>query len=70
VSQVWPTFQDGRALREIAGRPLLGMVSLIVGPDTRRKRRRTAWLFAGGMSGLVASYAVAFVIIVLAARGQ
>jgi hypothetical protein len=46
------------------------MVSLIVGPDIRRKRRRTAWLFAGGMSGLVASYAVAFVMIVLAARGQ
>jgi polysaccharide chain length determinant protein (PEP-CTERM system associated) len=70
VSQVWPTFHDGRALREIAGRPLLGMVSLIFGPDIRRKRRRRAWLFAGGMSGLVASYAVAFVIIVLAARGQ
>jgi len=70
VSQVWPTFHDGRALREVAGRPLLGMVSLIAGPDIRRKRRRTAWLFVGGMSGLMASYAVAFVVIALAARGQ
>ena len=70
VSQVWPTFHDGRALREVAGRPLLGMVSMIVGPEIRRKRRRSALLFAGGMSGLMASYAVAFVIIALAARGQ
>ena len=70
VSQVWPTFHDGRALREVAGRPLLGMVSMIAGPEIRRKRRRTALLFAGGMSGLMASYAVAFVIIALAARGH
>ena len=32
VSQVRPTFHDGRVLREIAGRPLLGMVSMIAEP--------------------------------------
>ena len=70
VSQVWPTFHDGRVLREFAGRPFLGMVSMIVGPENRRKQRRSALLFAGGMSGLMASYAVAIAIIALAARGQ
>ncbi len=62
VSQVRPTFHDGRVLREISGRPLLGMISMIAGPELRLKRRRSALLFAGGMSGLVASYAAAFVI--------
>ena len=70
VSQVRPTFHDGRLLREVTGRPLLGMVSMIVGPEIRLQHRRSALLFAGGMSGLMASYAVAFVIIALAARGQ
>ncbi len=69
VSQVRPTFHDGRVLREIVGRPLLGMVSMIVGPEARAKRRRSAILFMGGMSGLMASYAVAFTITYLAARG-
>jgi hypothetical protein len=32
VSVIRPTFHDGRVLREIAGRPLLGMVSMIAGP--------------------------------------
>jgi len=62
VSQVRPTFHDGRVLREICGRPLLGMVSMIAGPELRMKRRRSALLFAGGVSGLVASYVAAFAI--------
>ena len=64
VSQVRPTFHDGRVLREIAGRPVLGMVSMIASPEFRHASgvaRRL--LFAGGMGGLVASYAVAFAII-------
>jgi polysaccharide chain length determinant protein (PEP-CTERM system associated) len=64
VSQVRPTFHDGRNLREVAGRPLLGMVSMIVGPEFRSRRRRAALLFAGGMSGLMASYAVAIAVVV------
>jgi uncharacterized protein involved in exopolysaccharide biosynthesis len=67
VSQVRPSFHDGRVLREVAGRPLLGMVSMIAGPEFRSRRRRSALLFVGGMSGLVASYAAAFTITYLAA---
>jgi polysaccharide chain length determinant protein (PEP-CTERM system associated) len=68
VSQVRPTFHDGRVLREIVGRPLLGMISIITSPELRAKRRRSALLFMGGMSGLMASYAVALTITYLAAN--
>ena len=67
VSQIRPTFHDGRVLREIAGRPLLGMISMIASPEIRSKRRRSALLFMGGVSGLMGSYAVAFTITYLAA---
>ncbi len=40
VSQVRPTFHDGRALREIGGRPLLGMVSTVPSPEFRQRQRR------------------------------
>jgi hypothetical protein len=69
VSQVRPTFHDGRVLRELAGRPLLGMISMIASPQLRLKRRRSALLFMGGMGGLVASYAAAFSITYLIQRG-
>lgn len=69
VSQIRPTFHDGRVLREVVGRPLLGMVSMIAGPALVAKRRRAAYLFAGGMGGLMASYAVAFSITYFATRG-
>jgi polysaccharide chain length determinant protein (PEP-CTERM system associated) len=62
VSQIRPTFHNGRVLREVTGRPLLGMVSVIVGPALLSRRRRSALLFAGGMGGLVTSYATAFLI--------
>jgi hypothetical protein len=62
ISQVRPTFHNGRVLREVSGRPLLGMVGMIGGPEFRMKRRRSTLLFTGGMGGLVASYATAFVI--------
>jgi polysaccharide chain length determinant protein (PEP-CTERM system associated) len=69
VSQVRPTFHDGRVLREVAGRPLLGMISTIASPALRAKRRRSALLFMGGMGGLVASYGAAFSITYLIQRG-
>ena len=70
VSQVRPTFHDGRSLREIAQRPLLGMVSALPTHGLRVMRRRAALLFAGGVSGLVASYGAALVFLFLAARGS
>jgi polysaccharide chain length determinant protein (PEP-CTERM system associated) len=60
VSQARPTFRDGRTLREVAQRPLLGMISILPTHSWRVMRRRAALLFAGGLSGLVASYGAAF----------
>jgi polysaccharide chain length determinant protein (PEP-CTERM system associated) len=65
VSQIRPTFHDGRALRDIAQRPLIGMVSSLPTHSLRAVRRRSALLFAGGLSGLVASYAAAFALLFL-----
>jgi len=71
VSQARPTFHDGRALREITQRPLLGMVSILPSQGLRAVRRRAALLFAGGVSGLLASYGAAFAFLFLAAsRGS
>ena len=57
ASQLVPTFHDSRSLREVAQRPVVGMVSQL--PDARLARRRKvgAALFAGGMTGLLALFA-------------
>jgi len=70
VSQARPTFRDGRTLREVAQRPLLGMISMLPTHGLRVMRRRAALLFAGGLSGLVASYAAAFAVLLLTTRGS
>jgi polysaccharide chain length determinant protein (PEP-CTERM system associated) len=71
VSQARPTFHDGRSLREVVQRPLLGMVSTLPTHGLRVVRRRAALLFAGGVSGLLASYGAAFAFLFLAAtRGS
>ena len=69
VSQVRPTFHDGRSLRDITQRPLIGMVSILPTHGLRAVRRRSALLFAGGLSGLFASYAAAFALLFFMARG-
>jgi polysaccharide chain length determinant protein (PEP-CTERM system associated) len=69
VSQTRPTFHDGRSLRDIAQRPLVGMVTLLPTHALRRVRRRAALLFAGGVGGLFASYAAALVLVIWITRG-
>jgi polysaccharide chain length determinant protein (PEP-CTERM system associated) len=59
VSQVFPTFHDTRTLRELIGRPVLGAVTLLPRPAVRRRRLRSALLFAGGVGSLVGVYVVA-----------
>jgi polysaccharide chain length determinant protein (PEP-CTERM system associated) len=67
VSQARPTFHDGRSLRDVAQRPLLGMVCILPTAGLRSMRRRAALLFAGGVTGLLASYGTAFAFLFLAA---
>jgi polysaccharide chain length determinant protein (PEP-CTERM system associated) len=62
VSQIWPTFHDGRAMREILNRPLLGMVSMVPNPAWKRKRIRSAVLFAGAVGSFLALNVTALLI--------
>jgi polysaccharide chain length determinant protein (PEP-CTERM system associated) len=66
ASQVAPTFHDARTLRDVTNRPILGMISMLPNDALLRARRRSAWLFAGGLSGLFASFAAvsAFVLLI------
>jgi polysaccharide chain length determinant protein (PEP-CTERM system associated) len=59
VSQIYPTIHDLRRLREIAGRPVLGSVTLLPNPVTTRRRRHDTVLFAGSVGSLVAAYGLA-----------
>ena len=68
ASQIMPTFHDARTLREITKRPMLGMVSMLPSDTMRRLRRRNAWLFAGGLSGLLAAFAAVFAFALLIGR--
>ncbi len=69
VSQVRPTFHDGRDLRDVIQRPLLGMVSILPSPALRRKRMRAAFAFTGGVGGLFALNGVALLYTYLTTRG-
>lgn len=53
VSQVLPTVHDGRVLRELSGRPVLGSVSLVPSPAIVRRARRRTLAFFGGVAGLI-----------------
>ncbi len=53
VSQLRPTFLDGRDLREVTGLPLLGTVSSTPDPKRRSRRQRMNLAFMGGLGGLV-----------------
>jgi len=68
ASLVMPIFSDARTLREITKRPILGMVSMLPSAAVTRFRRRNAFLFAGGLSGLLASFAAVFAFVLLMGR--
>jgi polysaccharide chain length determinant protein (PEP-CTERM system associated) len=70
VSQTHPTFHEGRALREVAGRPLLGMVSTVLNPEIRRRRRQASLMFAGGIGGLLVCYGAALAFTFLTAHAN
>ena len=68
VNQISPIFSHSRALRDAAKRPILGTISLLASDRVLKRRRRYAYLFAGGVGGLFASFAAIFAFMMLAQR--
>jgi polysaccharide chain length determinant protein (PEP-CTERM system associated) len=69
ASQVRPVFDDVHQLRARTGLPLLGVVSMILSDDDKRRERVGRIRFLAGTSGLLASFLVAMVTVsILAAR--
>jgi polysaccharide chain length determinant protein (PEP-CTERM system associated) len=56
ASELMPTFHDARTLREFTKRPVLGMVATLPNESVKRKQRRSVFMFAGGLSGLIATF--------------
>ncbi|MCL4797974.1 MAG: chain length-determining protein [Burkholderiales bacterium] len=67
-SQIRPTFHDGRALRAIAGRPVLGSVSLVPDRKLLARRQRLNFAFFGSLAGLFACYGAGIAFLVLTGR--
>jgi len=62
-SQLQPTFHNGRTLRAIAGRPLLGSISLLADEARIASRRRGHVAFAGLLAGLLICYGGVFTLL-------
>ncbi|MAS41009.1 MAG: chain length-determining protein [Porticoccaceae bacterium] len=56
LSQLRPSFLDGRDLREVTGLPLLGTVSAAHDPVRRRRRQKMHLAFFGSIGGLVGAF--------------
>jgi polysaccharide chain length determinant protein (PEP-CTERM system associated) len=56
MSQARPTFQDSRGLREIAGRPVLGSITMLPSPQLIARSRRSAIAFGSGLAALILLY--------------
>jgi len=68
VSQVLPTFHDARQLRQQSKRAVLGTISLQSTLPVIRRRRRSGFAFAGGLTGLFLLYGSWIAWVALAAR--
>ncbi len=68
ASQVLPIVHDGRNLRDLSPRPMLGMVSMLPSEAMTKLKRRKAYLFASGLGALAASFAGVFAFVWLFGR--
>jgi hypothetical protein len=68
ASELMPTFHDARTLRAVTERPILGMVSMLPNESVRRKQLRNVFMFAGGLSGLIASFTAVLAFALLMGR--
>ena len=68
VSQIRPTFNDPRTLREITGLPLLGMVSMTWTRQQTSKYRKRLVAFVVSSAGLLGAYATIMAMLFLTAK--
>jgi polysaccharide chain length determinant protein (PEP-CTERM system associated) len=68
ASQLRPTFPDAESLRTRTGLPLLGVVTMIVGDDERRRERSSLIRFVGASGGLVGLFVAGLIAMTLMGR--
>jgi polysaccharide chain length determinant protein (PEP-CTERM system associated) len=68
ANELMPTFHDARSLSAISKRPMLGMVTMLQSEAFSRLRRRNAFYFAGGLTGLMAAFVAVFAFVLLLTR--
>ena len=68
ISQVVPTFYDARQVRGATKRAVLGTVTLQPTAAVLRKRKNSAYAFAGGLAGLFVLYGTWIAWVTLASR--
>jgi len=68
ANELMPTFHDARSLSAISKRPMLGMVTMLQSEALSKLRRRNAFYFAGGLTGLVAAFVAVFAFALLLTR--
>ena len=56
LTQVFPTVHDARSLRETAGRPVLGTISMLADAAIRNRERLATAMFAVAFGGLLLFY--------------
>ncbi len=56
LTQVYPTVHDARSLRDTAGRPVLGTISLLADAAVRNRDRMATVMFAVAFGGLLLFY--------------
>jgi polysaccharide chain length determinant protein (PEP-CTERM system associated) len=56
ISQAFPTVHTVKSLRSLAGRPVLGSVSLVVSAVAQKRERQAGLVFGGGVALLVLAY--------------
>lgn len=68
ASQLRPVYSDAGELRTKTGLPLLGVVSLVMSENDRRRERMGTLRFLGASAGLVGMFVVGMVLIALLAQ--
>ena len=68
ATQLMPTFEGPRSLRQVTQRPFLGSVMMIRTPEMIRRSRVSALMFGSGVAGLIFLYVIGIVWMVLRAR--